>query len=239
MKRSNHSKKIEKIAVYTDVYNDQIRKEAVTGIEVAAIVLTIYGISAMVSGFANSIASSTAEVFTVKAKLQDMNNLIDAQATDGFGQFASVFSDFKTNSLTVIKLIDEMIKPPSSTSDTAQIKKAQEFIQAANAVLVGSSAVSGALDQLQTMGSQVGNFIHGIGLNFGFDLTRWHEFNRLTGQIAGALSLLVSKVEGQLKAAVAAGQQTDAQAKAQGAATQPAQGQTPVSGAEGMSRVKL
>lgn len=232
MKKSDHSKKIEKIAAYTDVYDDKIRKEAVEPMTAIMIGLTIYGIAAMVSGFATSISNSTADVANVKTKLQEMVGLIDAQLKDGFGQFASVFNDFKTNAQTVIKLIDEMVKPPTNTSDTSQVKKAQEFIQAANAVLIGSSAVSGALDQLQTAGSQVGNFIHGIGLNFGFDLTRWHEFNRLTGQIAGSLSLLISKVEGQLKSSITTAQQVDAQAKAQ--AVSPG-----ASATESMSQVQL
>jgi uncharacterized protein YukE len=233
----NYTQRINKIASYTNIYDAAIRKEAIALVDDLLIALTIYGVAAMVSGFANSVSRSSADISDIKAKLTEMIKLIDEQAKDGFGQFASVFTDFRKNATTVISLVDELAKPPANASDTSQIKKAQEFIQAANAVLVGSSAVSGALDQLQGAGAVVGNFIHGIGLNFGFDLTRWHEFNRLVGQISSSLSLLVSKVDGQLKAAAAAGQQTDAQRGTNISAGVPAGAAAP--GAESMAQIKL
>jgi len=221
-----YSKKIEKIASYTNIYDTAIRKEALIGIDDSLIALTIYGVAAMVSGFANSVTHSSADISDIKEKLTKMISLIDDQAKDGFGQFASVFNDFKKNAQTVISLVDELAKPPTTASDTSQIKKAQEFIQAANSVLVGASAVSGALDQLQGMGASVGNFLHAVNLNFGFDLTRWHEFNTLVSQISSSLSLLVSKVDGQLKAAISAGQQANTPSGT-------------VSGAESMAQIKL
>lgn len=224
-----HSKKIEKIASYTNMYDTAIRKNAIALVDDALIALTIYGVAAMISGFSNSIAHSSSDISDIKNKLTKMVSLINDQAKDGFGQFASVFNDFKKNAEVVISLVDELSKPPTSTSDTSQIKKAQEFIQAANSVLVGASAVSGALDQLQGVGASIGNFLHAVNLNFGFDLTRWHEFNTLVSQISSSLSLLVSKVDGQLKAAVSAGQQANTSPSVSSMTT----------GAENMAQVKL
>lgn len=230
----NYKQKINKIATYTNIYNQEICKEAIFGVDDLLIALTIYGVATMVSGFANSVSHSSAEIKDIKDKLTEMVKLIDEQSKDGFGQFSSVFNDFKKNALVIISLVDELSKPPTSTSDTSQIKKAQEFIQAGNAVLVGSSSVSAALDQLQGMGSSVGNFIHGIGLNFGFDLTRWHKFNHLVSQISNSLSLLISKVDNQLRVAASAGQQVDAQKNVENTNTQ-----NVVNTTESMAQIKI
>jgi hypothetical protein len=208
------SRKIVKVATYADQYEHEIKKEAVTGIEIALGALMVYGIATMVNMAVTGIKNSSASISQVKEKLEYMIKLIDDQEKDGFGQFAGVFNSFRTNAKKVITLIEEMIKPPANGQDISQVKKMQEFIQAGQAVLIESNAVVGALNEMQTWTSQVGNFLHGAGLSFFWDMTRYHAFSNAMQQIGGSLSLLVSKVETILKQSFEAAKQADAQAQA-------------------------
>jgi hypothetical protein len=208
------SRKIAKIAAYADRYEQEIKKEAVTGVEIALGVLLVYGIATMVNMAVTGIKNSSASISQVKEKLEYMIKLIDQQEKDGFGQFAGVFNSFRTNAKKVNSLINDMIKPPSNNQDLSQVKKMQEFVQVAQAVLIESNAVVGALNEMQTWSSQVGNFLHGAGLSFFWDMTRYHAFSNAMQQIGGSLSLLVSKVETILKQSFEAAKQADAQARA-------------------------
>lgn len=203
------SDKIAKAAAYTDRYEQEIRKEAVTGVEIALGALMVYGIATMVNMAVTGVKNSSASISQVKEKLQYMVSLIDQQEKDGFGQFAGVFNSFRNNAKKVISLIDEMMKPPANNQDLSQVKKMQEFVQAAQAVLIESSAVTGALDEMQTWTSQVGNFLHGAGLSFFWDMTRYHAFTNAMQQISGSLSLLVTKIETILKQALEEGKKAD------------------------------
>jgi hypothetical protein len=211
---STLSNKITKVAFYADRYEQEIKKEAVTGAGIAGVVLLVYGIATMVNMALVGIKDSSANIMQVKEKLQYMVQLIDNQEKDGFGQFASVFNSFRNNAKKVIGLIDEMIKPPANEQDISQVRKMQEFAEAAQAVLIESSAVVGALDEMQTWSSQVGNFLHGAGLSFFWDMTRYHAFSNTMQQISGSLSVLVSKVNSILKQSFEAAKQADAQAQA-------------------------
>jgi CRISPR/Cas system CSM-associated protein Csm2 small subunit len=208
------SRKIAKVAAYADRYEQEIKKEAVTGIEIALGALMVYGIATMVNMAVTGIKNSSASISQVKEKLEYMIKLIDDQEKDGFGQFAGVFNSFRTNAKKVNSLIDEMIQPPSNNQDLSQVQKMQEFVQAAQAVLIESNAVVGALDEMQTWTSQIGNFLHGAGLSFFWDMTRYHAFSNAMQQIGGSLSLLLSKVETILKQGFEAAKQADAQAQA-------------------------
>lgn len=207
------SRKIAKVAAYANRYEHEIKKEAVTGVEIALGALMVYGVATMVNMAVTGIKNSSASIAQVKEKLEYMIKLIDDQEKDGFGQFAGVFNSFRNNAKKVNSLIDEMIQPPSNNQDLSQVKKMQEFVQAAQAVLIESNAVVGALDEMQTWTSQIGNFLHGAGLSFFWDMTRYHAFSNAMQQIGGSLSLLVSKVEAILKQSFEAAKQADAQAQ--------------------------
>lgn len=153
----------------------------------------------MVSSFANSMLNQSAKITELKSHIQHLIGLVDKQRAEGFGKFSNVFEGFQKDAKTVVSLIDEMIRPPSENNDVTQIKKAQEFIQASQNMMFKSQAVLGALEELQTWSSSVGNFLHGTSLNLGADLTRWYSFSNTLNQITGSLSLVTSSVENSLK----------------------------------------
>jgi hypothetical protein len=232
----SHSKKIEKIASYVDVYDGQIRKEAVTGVEIALGAMAVYGIMSLVSSAATGIRNQTGDIQQVRNTLGELVQIINEQEKEeqGFGNFGNVFRDFRKNCLTVMSLADEMIKPPSGPQDTSQIQNAQRFIDAGNGILIGSSSVLAALEQMKGFWAGVGDFLHGANLNFGMYLNRWQEFSGKMNQIQGALSLLISQTEQVLKKALADGRAADAQASTQGAA-----GAEATTGLGGLSQVTI
>jgi len=241
-KATKLSSKINKISSYVDTYDHEIRKSAEPISAAIMTGLAIYGIISMVSSFASACYNKAEDIRKVKTDLQYLVHLVDLQEQDGFGAYKDIFLDFKEYANKTISLIDEMIEKPKHTQDTEQIKKAQEFVEASQMVLARSTSVLGALNQLQTGSSNVGNFIVGLHIDFGADWTRWQGFSNALTRLNGALSTLSSQIELELKKAAEAGKAADAANP--GAARAPTPGaapgaQAPAPGAAGMASVVL
>ena len=218
---------IEQIYGYADCYQRTVKKAALPAIlaplvPLAAGAATAWGIAATITYFANSMLNQSAKVNELKSHIQHLIGLVDKQKAEGFGKFSNVFEDFQKDAKTVVSLIDDMIKPPAGNNDGTQIQKAQEFVQASQNMMIKSQAVLGALEELQTWSSSVGNFLHGTSLNLGADLTRWYSFSNTLNQINGSLSLVINNVENAIKQSV-----------------QVAKSEAPAGGFEGMANVQI
>jgi hypothetical protein len=206
--------KIESICKATDIYCGKIAYAELFSTIMFAI--GIYGVAAMTSAFINSLTHMQTDINGLKSKLEEMIGLVEKQRADGFGQFESIFNDWEKSAKTTVRLIDGVLQTPKDKMDKSQIENATKFLEAAQQTLYSSGAVLGALKQMQGLFSGVGELIHGISLNFGFDLTRWEAFNAATGQVSGSLSLVIKQVETALKNASEVGKKAHMEAAEKG-----------------------